>query len=80
MATHGNRFGAHGKEGVGGSSPSEGSAKAEHVGTFAFSATCGLDSVRWVWSRLWSFRVENPAVRGVLDRLEKLTRCGDMAL
>ena len=27
MATHGNRFGAHGKEGVDGSSPSEGSAK-----------------------------------------------------
>jgi hypothetical protein len=28
MATHGNRFAAHGKEGVDGSSPSEGFAKA----------------------------------------------------
>jgi hypothetical protein len=28
MATHGNRFGAHGKEGVDGSSPSEGFAKS----------------------------------------------------
>ena len=28
MATHGNRFGAHGKEGVNGSSPLEGSQKA----------------------------------------------------
>jgi hypothetical protein len=34
VATHGNRFGAHGKEGVDGSSPSEGSAKAPHVGAF----------------------------------------------
>jgi len=31
MATHGNRFAAHGKEGVDGSSPSEGSAKAPHI-------------------------------------------------
>jgi hypothetical protein len=44
-----------GKEGVDGSSPSEGSAKAPHVGAFAFRTTCGLSSVRWVWSRLWSF-------------------------
>jgi len=28
VATHGNRFGAHGKEGVDGSSPSEGFKKA----------------------------------------------------
>jgi hypothetical protein len=40
VATHGNRFGAHGKEGVDGSSPSEGSAKAPHVGAFAFRTTC----------------------------------------
>jgi hypothetical protein len=33
-ATHGNGSGAHGKEGVDGSSPSEGSAKAPHVGAF----------------------------------------------
>jgi len=49
----------HGKEGVDGSSPSEGSAKTPHVGVFAFRPTCRISSVRWVWSRLWSFRVEN---------------------
>jgi hypothetical protein len=59
VAAHGNRFAAHGKEGVDGSSPSEGSAKAPHVGAFAFRTTCSLSNVRWVWSRLWSFRVEN---------------------
>jgi hypothetical protein len=36
VATHGNRFAAHGKEGVNGSSPSEGSAKMPHVGAFAY--------------------------------------------
>jgi hypothetical protein len=50
---------AHGKEGVDGSSPSEGSAKVQHVGAFAFSPTCKVGSVRWVWSCLWSFRVQN---------------------
>jgi hypothetical protein len=44
-----------GKEGVNGSSPLEGSAKAPHVGAFAFTSTCRLSRVRWVWSRLWSF-------------------------
>ena len=48
----------HGKEGVDGSSPSEGSAKVQHVATFAFSPTCRVGSVRWVWSRLWTFRVQ----------------------
>ena len=47
----------HGKEGVDGSSPSEGSAKAPHVGAFAFRTTCRFSHVRWVWSCLWSFRV-----------------------
>src|SRR2546430_3832225 len=47
----------HGKEGVDGSSPSEGSAKAPHVGAFSFRPTCADSNVRWVWSRLWSFRV-----------------------
>jgi hypothetical protein len=56
VATHGNRFGAHGKEGVDGSSPSEGSAKVPHVAAFAFSSTWSASNVRWVWSRLWSFR------------------------
>ncbi len=47
----------HGKEGVNGSSPLEGSAKAPQVGAFAFRSTCRFSRVRWVWSRLWSFRV-----------------------
>src|SRR5436190_1310337 len=46
-----------GEEGVNGSSPLEGSAKAPHVGAFAFRSTCRFSRVRWVWSRLWSFRV-----------------------
>jgi len=50
---------AHGKEGVDGSSPSEGSAKAPEIGAFSFSSTCRDSFMRWVWSRLWSFRVEN---------------------
>jgi hypothetical protein len=45
VATHGNRFAAHGKEGVDGSSPSEGSAKGPHVGAFPFRATCSLSNV-----------------------------------
>jgi hypothetical protein len=49
----------HGKEGVDGSSPSEGSAKAPHVGAFSFRATRSSSNVRWVWSRLWSFQVQN---------------------
>src|SRR5581483_6519119 len=52
-----------GKEGVDGSSPSEGSAKVQHVAAFAFSPTCRVGSVRWVWSRLWSFRVQNGVAR-----------------
>jgi hypothetical protein len=53
----------HGKEGVDGSSPSEGSAKVQHVAAFAFSPICSVSSVRWVWSHLWSFRVQNGIVR-----------------
>ena len=48
---------AHGKEVVSGSSPSEGSAKAPHGGAFVFTSTCRFSRVRWVWSRLRSFRV-----------------------
>jgi hypothetical protein len=47
----------HGKEGVNGSSPLEGSAKAPHVGAFVFRSTCSSSTVWWIWSRLWSFRV-----------------------
>jgi hypothetical protein len=39
VATHGNRFAAHGKEGVSGSSPEEGSAKAPKAADQA--AYCG---------------------------------------
>jgi hypothetical protein len=45
----------HGKEGVDGSSPSEGSAKAPEIGWFSIRSTCSASNVRWVWSRLWSF-------------------------
>jgi hypothetical protein len=47
----------HGKEGVSGSSPEEGSAKAPHVGAFLFRWNCSRANVRWVWSRLWSLQV-----------------------
>src|SRR5881392_4183669 len=46
---------SHGKEGVDGSSPSEGSAKAPHSGASSFGCNCTIHSVRWVWSPyLWS--------------------------
>jgi hypothetical protein len=40
LATHRNGSGAHGKEGVDGSSPSEGSMKAPEIGAFSLSRTC----------------------------------------
>src|ERR671918_2643016 len=40
----------HGKEGVDGSSPSEGSAKAPQTGAFSFAGTCTISNVRWIWS------------------------------
>jgi hypothetical protein len=49
----------HGKEGVNGSSPLEGSAKAPEIGAFSFGSTCGLSNVSQVWSPLWSLQVEN---------------------
>jgi hypothetical protein len=49
----------HGKEGVDGSSPSEGSVKVPQNGAFRFGFTCTISSVRQVWSRLWSFQVQN---------------------
>src|SRR6266436_9977349 len=65
LATHGNLPSFHGKEGIDGSSPSEGSAKAPHVGAFSSRPTCSLSNVQRVWSRLWSFRVrECPAGAG----------------
>ena len=46
----------NGKEGVDGSSPSEGFAKAPEIGAFAFTATCFIHNVQRVWSRLWSLQ------------------------
>jgi hypothetical protein len=56
VATHGNRFTAHGKEGVDGSSPSEGSAKAPLDGAFCMCsvgarAVEGLDGAVYGASR-----------------------------
>jgi hypothetical protein len=47
----------HGKEGVGGSSPPEGSEKAPQIAAFSVIAPCRSCSMRWVWSRLWSLQV-----------------------
>jgi hypothetical protein len=55
----------HGKEGVSGSSPEEGSAKPVLSAGFALLRICTVSSVRWVWSRLWSSQVErsDPGLR-----------------
>jgi hypothetical protein len=60
-------IGAHGKEGVDGSSPSEGSAKAPESGALSFTSTCSPSILQWVWSRLWSSQVQN-AVRAAPKR------------
>ena len=49
----------HGKEGVDGSSPSEGSANRLQIGTFRPGSTCKRSTVYEVWSRLWSPQVQN---------------------
>src|SRR5258708_40357841 len=51
VATHGNRFAAHGKEGVDGSSPSEGSSKSAAYGAYSFRSTCSAWNVQCVCSR-----------------------------
>jgi hypothetical protein len=53
----------HGKEGVDGSSPSEGSAKAPQSGASSFRCTCMVHNVRWVWSPSWSLQVEKSLCR-----------------
>jgi hypothetical protein len=63
IVCHPSPWSRHGKEGVDGSSPSEGSAKAPHVGPFSFRPTCSSSNVRWVWSRLWSFQAREPTLR-----------------
>jgi hypothetical protein len=57
------RFGPHGKEGVGGSSPPEGSAKAPHIGAFLVEGVCRIASMRCVWSPLWSLQVQSARSR-----------------
>jgi hypothetical protein len=52
-----------GKEGVDGSSPSEGSAKAPQKGVSSFGCTSTISSVRWAWSPLWSLQVEKAGFR-----------------
>ncbi len=61
------RPGLDGKEGVDGSSPSEGFAKAPEIGalSYVFSRRGGLRAHRW--SHLWSFRVENVVCVGLLE-------------
>jgi hypothetical protein len=49
----------HGKEGVDGSSPSEGSAKAPQGGASSFGWSCTIFSVRWVWSLDGAFRLRS---------------------
>ena len=48
-----------GKEGVDGSSPSEGSAKGPDIGPFTFGSSCRSSNVGPVWSPLWSLQVQN---------------------
>ena len=49
----------HGKEGVDGSSPSEGSAKPPQIGALCVTRTCTISSVRWVWSPFLEPQVQN---------------------
>src|SRR5947209_14477052 len=63
-------FGSHGKEGVDGSSPAEGSAKAPHVGALSFRSICAGSNVLRVWSALWSLQIrsaaDSPPLLGVM--------------
>jgi hypothetical protein len=53
----------HGKEGVDGSSPSEGSAKLQLMRGFPFGSICRFSNVGQVWSPLWSLQLENALVK-----------------
>jgi hypothetical protein len=50
----------HGKEGVGGSSPPEGSAKAAHTGLSVSDRLADHRTWGRLWSPLWSLQVETP--------------------
>src|SRR6266568_2021243 len=66
----------HGKEGVDGSSPSEGSAKAPHNGAFRFGSICRFSNVGQVWSPLWSLQVENALLASRVARPHAALRRG----
>src|ERR671931_529940 len=52
-------FGAHGKEGVDGSSPSEGSAKPPQRGNFCARSRLQLIQPDGVWSTFWNTRISD---------------------
>jgi hypothetical protein len=56
-------FSLHGKEGVDGSSPSEGSAKAPQIAPFSVGDLCRSSSMRWVWSLYGAFSGHGPIRR-----------------
>jgi hypothetical protein len=51
---------SHGKEGVDGSSPSEGSTKDPHHEAFCVGSICRFANVGQVWGPLWRLQVETP--------------------
>jgi hypothetical protein len=59
----------HGKEGVDGSSPSEGSAKVPQIRHFPFGSACTFNNVHWVWSRLWSLQIWKRLVKPAFSSL-----------
>ena len=56
VATHGNGPRPHGKEGVNGSSPLEGSGKAPEIGAFSSEVACRGSSVLWYGAVSGAFR------------------------
>jgi hypothetical protein len=62
----------HGKEGVDGSSPSEGSAKAPHIGAFSIEGACTVSSVQWVWIRFMELSDPEGPVRPASSSLMRL--------
>src|SRR5829696_2411183 len=66
----------HGKEGVDGSSPPEGSAKAAQIAAFPVEGACRSSSMRWVWSSFMELsdpkdRSERPRIRTRSRRLDE---------
>ena len=64
MATHGNGSRPHGKEGVDGSSPSEGSKNLLQIVGFGLWSICRVCFVRWVWIPLWILQTKNSLCGG----------------